>query len=253
MKISASILRCAAALLVGIGLCAPVLAQDKTDNWLTRLFQPPATAPVPSAGGAREWSGESGASGHPLMTADAIRAAAADFGNCLERLWPDAARRGVSRENFERYTAGLMPDLRIMDLLDAQPEFTKSPWDYLDALVSEERIARGRELLTQYAGVFDAVERSYGVDRHIVAAIWGVESNYGTMGGDRPAYLLDRDPWPAPAAAAIVSAKSSWPRSRSCNAAISRPSVWSAHGPARSVRRQFMPTSFVALRGLFRP
>ena len=186
MKISVSILRFAAALLVGIGLAAPVRAQEKADNWLTRLFQPPATAPVPSAGGAREWSGESGASGHPLMMADAIRAAAADFANCLEGLWPDAARRGVSRENFERLTAGLTPDLRIMDLLDAQPEFTKSPWDYLDALVSDERIARGRELLTQYASVFDAVERNYGVDRHIVAAIWGVESNYGTMGGDRP-------------------------------------------------------------------
>ena len=186
MKISLSILRFAAAVLVGIGLAAPLRAQEKADNWLTRLFQPPATAPVPSAGGSREWSGESGASGNPLMTADAIRAAAADFGNCLEGLWPDAARRGVTRENFERLTAGLTPDLRIMDLLDAQPEFTKSPWDYLDALVSDERIARGRELLAQYASVFDAVERNYGVDRHIVAAIWGVESNYGTMGGDRP-------------------------------------------------------------------
>jgi membrane-bound lytic murein transglycosylase B len=72
-----------------------------------------------------------------------------------------------------------------MDLLDAQPEFTKSTWDYLDALVSEERIARGREVLAQNATTFAAVERAYGVDRHVIAAIWGVESNYGTMGGDR--------------------------------------------------------------------
>ena len=87
---------------------------------------------------------------------------------------------------IQRFTAGLTPDLHIMDLLDAQPEFTKSPWDYLDLLVSEERIARGRELLTQYASTFAAEERAYGVDRHIIAAIWGVESNYGTLGGDRP-------------------------------------------------------------------
>jgi lytic murein transglycosylase len=72
-----------------------------------------------------------------------------------------------------------------MDLLDAQPEFTKSTWDYLDLLVSDDRVARGRELLAQYATIFDAVERTYGVDRTIVAAIWGVESNYGTLGGDR--------------------------------------------------------------------
>ena len=120
------------------------------------------------------------------MTADAIRAAAADFGNCIERLWPEAARRGVSRATFEHFTAGLTPDLSIMDKLDAQPEFTKATWDYLDVLVSDERIARGREVLAQYAPTFTAVARIYGADPAIIAAIWGVESNYGTLGGDRP-------------------------------------------------------------------
>ena len=187
------ILRLVAAALICAGLAdaAPAQAQDKPDNWMTRffqppLFQPPPTAAVPApAGGTREWSGQAGASGHPLMTAEAIRAAAADFGNCIAALWPQAERRGVNRVNFERYTAGLTPDLSIMDLLDAQPEFNKSTWDYLDALVSDERITRGRELLAQHAPVFAAAERAYGVDRHIVAAIWGVESNYGTMGGER--------------------------------------------------------------------
>src|SRR3984957_15360988 len=137
----------AVSLLVAAFAC-PAWAQDNPASWVTRLFQPPAGASVPAPGDP-QWSGQSGASGDPRMTADAIRAAAADFGNCLANLWPDAARRGVSRENFQRYTAGLTPDLHIMDLLDAQPEFTKSTWDYLDLLVSDERIARGRELLTQ--------------------------------------------------------------------------------------------------------
>ncbi len=187
MAMSAPIIRMTAAFFIAVGPADAVLAQDKPDDWMTRLFQPPPTASVPApANTSREWSGQSGASGHPLMTADAIRAAAAEFASCVEALWPQAARRGITRADFERYTAGLTPDLRIMDLLDAQPEFTKSTWDYLDLLVSDDRIARGRELLAQYAGVFAAVERSYGVDRHIIAAIWGVESNYGTLGGDRP-------------------------------------------------------------------
>ncbi len=196
MAISAPIFRLAAASLVAVGLAHAALAQEKKenqekqqsqpDNWLTRLFQPPASAPVAVPGGTREWSGQSGASGSPLMTAAAIRAAAADFGNCLAAMWPQAARRGISPASYQRFTAALTPDLRIMDLLDAQPEFTKSTWDYLDLLVSDDRIARGRALLAQYAPVFAAVERRYGVDRHIVAAIWGVESNYGTMGGERP-------------------------------------------------------------------
>ncbi len=187
MVFSAPILRLVAASLLVIGFADVALAQDKPDNWLTKLFQPSAASSVPTpAGGTREWSGQSGASGNPLMTADAIRAAAAEFGNCIAGLWPDAARRGITRQNFERFTAGLTPDLHIMDLLDAQPEFTKSTWDYLDLLVSDDRIAHGRDALARYASTFDAVERRYGVDRFIIAAIWGVESNYGTLGGDRP-------------------------------------------------------------------
>ena len=33
-------------------------------------------------------------------------------------MWPDAARRNITQQNFERFTAGLAPDLRIMDLMD---------------------------------------------------------------------------------------------------------------------------------------
>src|SRR5215470_16820972 len=179
----------AAAVLVVASL-TPALAQLPD---LRSLFAPNAatgTAPSPgaTAPGATpgEWSGESGASGHPLMTREAILSAAAHFDQCLQNLWPEAARRGISRASFERYTAGLTPELRIMDLLDSQPEFTKTFWEYLDLLVSPERIQKGREMLAQHRATFDAVEKAYGVDRHIVAAIWGIESKYGTMGGDRP-------------------------------------------------------------------
>lgn len=142
----------------------------------------PAAPPAP----APEWTGESGSSGHPLMRATAIRAAAANFESCIEGLWPLAQKRNISRASFEKFTQGLTPDLRIMDLLDAQPEFTKAFWDYLDILVSDARIATGREILAKHKAIFDKVEKSYGVDRNIITAIWGVESNYGTLGGDRP-------------------------------------------------------------------
>jgi membrane-bound lytic murein transglycosylase B len=172
-----------------------VLAQAREGSWFP--FKIPGlttgsvtpTDPLPGASatpGTPEWSGESGSSGHPLMTAEAIRAAAANFHACLEGLWPEAARRGVSRTLFEVQTAALAPDLRIMDLLDAQPEFTKAIWDYLDLLVSEDRIQNGRAMLAAHRPLFDAVEKAYGVDRHVITAIWGVESNYGTQIGQRP-------------------------------------------------------------------
>ena len=148
----------------------------------------PGTAqpqPAPGPDGAPQWSGEDGASGHPLMTAGAIRQAAANFQNCVASMWPDAARRNITRENFERFTADLQPDLRIMDLMDSQPEFTKAIWDYLDILVNDTRLAKGREILAKYKPQFDAAEKAYGVDRYIIASIWGIESNYSTQMGDR--------------------------------------------------------------------
>ncbi|VIO69757.1 hypothetical protein CI41S_20040 [Bradyrhizobium ivorense] len=40
-----------------------------------------------------------------------------------------------------------------MDLLDAQPEFTKSIWDCLDVLVNDNCLAMGREMLAKYKTV----------------------------------------------------------------------------------------------------
>ncbi|HLA20401.1 MAG TPA: lytic murein transglycosylase [Pseudolabrys sp.] len=173
-----------AAILVaaaGAGAAAQNV-RDGRNPATTGTIPPPAAGTQPAT---QEWSGESGASGHPLMTAAAIRQAAADFRGCIERIWPLAARRGITRNLFQAYTAQLSPDLRIMDLLDNQPEFTKSFWDYLDLLVNDARIATGRELLQKYRATFDAVEKAYGVDRYTVAAIWGVETNYGAIGGER--------------------------------------------------------------------
>ena len=175
---------------------APVLAQSASGplDFLGNIFggksKTDQTGAAPSGqpastGGSTAWSGEDGASGHPLMTASAIREAAANFDSCVASMWPDAARRNISQESFQRFTAGLTPDLRIMDLLDSQPEFTKSIWDYLDILVNDNRLAKGREVLAKYKAQFDATEKAYGVDRYIIAAIWGIESNYSTQMGDR--------------------------------------------------------------------
>src|ERR1700720_2195602 len=61
--------------------------------------QAPSVAPAqgtPAASGAPlPWSGEDGASGHPLMTASAIREAAANFDNCVAAMWRGAGRRNT--------------------------------------------------------------------------------------------------------------------------------------------------------------
>ena len=186
--LAGGILLSAALLLAG-----PALAQSqgtaggRLTAFLDNIFSRPApegSSQSPAGGGAVPWSRQDGASGNPLMTTGAIRQAAANFGNCLASMRPEAARRDISPASFERFTAGVVPDLHIMHLLDAQPEFTKPIWDYLDTLITADRLATGREILAQYKQDFDAAERTYGVDRYTLAAIWGVESDFSTEMGN---------------------------------------------------------------------
>ena len=56
--------------------------------------------------------------------------------------------------------------------------------EYIDRVVSDKRIEMGKQKLEENKALLDALEKRYGVDRHIIIAIWGVESNYGTQPGD---------------------------------------------------------------------
>jgi lytic murein transglycosylase len=109
-----------------------------------------------------------------------------DFARCLSGLQGPAQQEGIAKATFEQLTATLKADLSLLELLDHQPEFRTPIWDYLAALVDEERIADGRAMLAQWQPQLTEVERRYGVDPATVVAVWGVESNFGRNFGKRP-------------------------------------------------------------------
>ncbi|PLX71988.1 MAG: lytic murein transglycosylase [Azoarcus sp.] len=108
------------------------------------------------------------------------------FTDCLDRLRTEAAQHGVTQSTFDAHAAGLEPDMAVLGFLDAQPEFVTPIWDYIAALVDDERIADGRAMLEQWGEVLQRVEAVYGVDPATVVAVWGVESNFGRNFGSRP-------------------------------------------------------------------
>lgn len=75
---------------------------------------------------------------------------------------------------------------RVVASDQAQPEFTRAVWDYLDSAVSAQRISRGQEKLLAFRPVIDSAAARYGVPAEILVAIWGVESNFGSHMGDIP-------------------------------------------------------------------
>jgi lytic murein transglycosylase len=75
---------------------------------------------------------------------------------------------------------------RVVDLDRAQPEFTRTVWDYLDTAVSTQRVAQGQRKLAEFRAEADAAAARYGVPPSLIVAIWGIESNYGANYGDIP-------------------------------------------------------------------
>jgi lytic murein transglycosylase len=112
--------------------------------------------------------------------------ALADFRSCLAGLKGDAAARGVSGATYDAATSGVQPDMKILELMDNQPEFKTPIWDYLGFLVDEERVEEGRAAMSRAGSALAEAERRFGVDRHVIAGVWGVESNFGKDIGGRP-------------------------------------------------------------------
>ncbi|WP_313160432.1 lytic murein transglycosylase, partial [Stenotrophomonas sp.] len=121
-----------------------------------------------------------------LASASVAAAPQDDLDRCLATLEPQALKQGISADGFTRLTAGLTPDLSVLPLLDAQPEFTTPLWDYLAALVDTQRVDDGRARLSLHRDLLATVSAQYGVDPATIVAVWGVESDYGRVFGKRP-------------------------------------------------------------------
>ncbi len=107
------------------------------------------------------------------------------FERFVDGVRTDARRAGISRRVFRRAFAGVTPDPEVLKKAEHQPEFTKPIWEYLASAVSKSRIENGRKMLAQYRTVLDDLQERTGVDRHVIVAIWGMETAYGSYMGDK--------------------------------------------------------------------
>ena len=117
---------------------------------------------------------------------------------------PEDSKSRLDAQEFERWkqafaakatAAGISP-LTVRNLNNArlrtnivgfdraQPEFTRTPWQYLDGAVSPLRIKNGKAKMQEASSALQAASKRYGVPATVIAAIWGMESNYGSNFGN---------------------------------------------------------------------
>ena len=116
--------------------------------------------------------------------AGAISNAAADakFQSWIADFRGTAMKSGITASTYQRAFAGVTEiDPEVLEKARFQPEFTEPVWGYLDNRVNEHSVATGREMARKYSRWLSAIEKSYGVDRNILLAIWSMETNFGEI------------------------------------------------------------------------
>jgi len=103
------------------------------------------------------------------------------FERWVEAFRSRARAKGISDATYNRVMGSLKPDTSVYELDRYQPEFQEEVWQYLNRRVSDWRIVTGKERAREHAAVLERVEREYGVDRYIMAGLWGMESAYGDL------------------------------------------------------------------------
>ncbi|MGO9134092.1 MAG: lytic murein transglycosylase [Methylovirgula sp.] len=112
--------------------------------------------------------------------------ARADFQGCLRGLEALAAQKGISEATIAHHLRNVTYDADAVTAEHSQPEFSTPIWDYIAGLVDDERVADGRAAMERWGHWLGVAQSHYGVDASIIAAIWGVESNYGKGFGTHP-------------------------------------------------------------------
>ncbi len=103
------------------------------------------------------------------------------FDRWIRNFWPTAQASGITAATYNAAFAGAKYDPSVIRRATNQPEFVKPIWSYLDSAASATRIKNGRKMKQKYGNLLRQLEARYGVDQHILLAIWGMESAYGAI------------------------------------------------------------------------
>ncbi len=101
----------------------------------------------------------------------------------LDALRADALKRGIRADIVDTALRDIKPIARVIELDRRQPEGRMTFAKYLQLVVPQSRVQRGRELLARHRALLDNVSAKYGVPAPVIVALWGVESDFGRRTG----------------------------------------------------------------------
>lgn len=94
-----------------------------------------------------------------------------------------AIAQGVSKETVDTSLKNAKFLERIVALDRKQPEFFEKTYEYLEKRVDNKRIQSAKNLLKENSALLEKVNTKFKVDKEILVALWGIETNFGVNKG----------------------------------------------------------------------
>jgi len=91
--------------------------------------------------------------------------------------------QGVSKETADIALKNAKYLERIVALDRKQPEFFEKTYEYIEKRIDEKRIQTAKNLLNENSFLLDKVNNKFNVDKEILIALWGIETNFGVNKG----------------------------------------------------------------------
>ncbi len=105
-----------------------------------------------------------------------------DLAVWIDNFAKEARAEGVSDKAIAELRKAKIDD-RVLGFDRKQTVFNLTFTDFSRRLISDARLKKGREMLQKYADIFKKVEDTYGVPGPVLAAFWGLETDYGAIQG----------------------------------------------------------------------
>ncbi|KAA1151042.1 lytic murein transglycosylase [Pseudoalteromonas fuliginea] len=107
----------------------------------------------------------------------------ADFQDYLANLKQEAIAKGYEAKLIDDAFATATYKEKVVSADKNQPEVKETLETYLPKRVPQWKIDRARKLYAENKEVLEKVAKEFGVQARFIVALWGLESNFGTIQG----------------------------------------------------------------------
>ena len=108
------------------------------------------------------------------------------FEEFLAALRAEALSKGISQRTVDAALGSIEPLPVVVERDRTQAEITLTLDQYLARRIPPRAVRTAREMASKHRAELQRASSAYGVPRSIIAAIWGLESNFGRFQGVRP-------------------------------------------------------------------